>query len=149
MTTDVLKRAIWLAPMNSTQRRDILEQRQQASKVFEVIQANWEELGQHWAESGATAPPRGDDGLGRATASSMQQLKKCLTEALDRWSNPPDPADSPDFAVRRSRRFLQVERLAECLVGCSKALQSIAKNRNTIVDPDDTEREQLQALIAY
>ncbi|MBT2543283.1 patatin-like protein [Streptomyces sp. ISL-44] len=148
MTTDVLKRAIWLAPMNSTHRSDILEQRQQASKVFKEIQANWEELGQQWSAAGATAPTRGDDGLGRATASSMQQLKKWLIGELDKWSNPPN-AKTPDFAARRGQRFLQAERLAECLADCSKALHHIAENGNTIVDPDGIEKVRLQALTGY
>lgn len=150
MTADVLKRAIWLAPMNSAQRRDILEQRQQASKVFEEIQANWEELGQQWSGAGATVPARGDDGLGRATAGSMQQLKEWLIGELDTWSNPPEAAEKPrDFATRRRERSEQAERLAKCLADCSKALQRIATNGNTVVDPDGTEKVRLQALTGY
>jgi patatin-related protein len=145
MTVDVLKRAVWLAPTGSEQRRDIVDQRQQASAVFKEIQADWGELGDHWCSVGADLPARKEDKLGQAKGASVEQLQHKLREDLDTWGTPSNPG-AREIAAKRYDWAL---RLAGCLVACTDALREVAAMGNTVVDPDGSETKRLKALTDF
>ncbi|MGI5478689.1 patatin-like protein [Streptomyces lavendofoliae] len=145
MTVDVLKRAVWLAPTGSEQRRAIVDQRQQASTVFKEIQADWGELGDHWCRVGADLPDREEDELGQVTPASVEQLRHKLKEELDIWGKPPNPG-SREIAAER---YAWALRLAGCLDACTDALREVAEMGNTAVDPDGSETERLKALTDF
>jgi patatin-related protein len=145
MTVDVLKRAVWLAPTGSEQRRAIVDQRQRASAVFKDIQADWGELGDHWCRVGANLPDREEDELGQVTPASVEQLRHKLKEELDIWGTRPNPG-SREIAAER---YAWALRLAGCLDACTDALHEVAEMGNTAVDPDGSETGRLKALTDF
>ncbi|MCF3106165.1 patatin-like protein [Streptomyces roseoverticillatus] len=155
LTVDVLKRAVWLAPPGSPQRAAIVAERERASDMFKDIQADWSELEAHWSAAGAALPPCTYDTLGRATPDSLRALTAWLREALaDRDGSPEDrdgspEAGSPGFTARRERSYAQARDLAGCLENSAAALRDVARTGNTVVDPEGTERERLQALTGF
>ncbi|MEV4742304.1 patatin-like protein [Streptomyces sp. NPDC049555] len=146
ITVDVLRRAVWLAPASSPQRRAVIAARERASAVFEEIQADAELLEAHWSRTGAALPAAEYDDHGRATGAAVRRLEERLREALTRWDGSADPA-SAGFAARRLRRYGQATALAGCLEGCADALRDLAAGTvRSVVDPDGSESGQLKAL---
>ncbi|MDT0449634.1 patatin-like protein [Streptomyces hesseae] len=150
IVVDVLKRAVWLAPMGSRERHAVIEARRRASTVCEEIEADWRTLADHWTGAGADLPPGTHDGLGKATAPATRHLEDWLRRALTDWDGPPD-ADAEDYAARHARRYGQATALAESLLSCKDALSRIAGagSEESVVDPDGTGRTQLKALTDY
>jgi len=143
MAVDVLKRAVWLAPMNSSRRADIVAARARVSDVFRDVQADGRSLEDYWATASARLadpiPARATDALGRASNTSA--LRAWLRTALTAWDEQPG-----GVAERRSRQHCQAAALARHLADCADSLAEIVENGNSGLDPDGSERGRLQAL---
>ncbi|MGK5545889.1 patatin-like protein [Streptomyces sp. URMC 127] len=155
ITVDVLKRAVWLAPMGSPQRAAIVAERERASAVFKTVQADWRALEEHWSGAGAALPPCTYDRLGRPTADSLRALAAWLRRALaDRDGSPEPGATAPAGAppagrARRERWYAQARDLAGCLENSADVLRDVARTGNAVVDPGGTERARLEALTGF
>ncbi|MFF4226708.1 patatin-like protein [Streptomyces sp. L500] len=150
IVADVLKRAIWLAPMGSPERHAVIEARRRANTVFEEIEADWHELADHWTRAGADLPPATYDELGKATPAGTRRLEDRLRQALTDWDGPPDPG-AEGYGARHARRYAQAAALADALVSCGDALSRVSGSGDgeTVVDPDGTGRTHLKALTDY
>ncbi|MCC3773387.1 patatin-like protein [Streptomyces sp. UNOB3_S3] len=164
IVVDVLRRAVWLAPMGSPERRAIIEARRRANTVFEEIEEDWRTLAEHWTRAGAGLPPGAYDGLGKATAAATRRLEDWLHQALTDWDGPPDTG-AEDYAERHARRYGQATALADSLMSCDDALSRVAGAGTgaetgteagpgglageAVVDPVGTERTHLKALTDY
>ncbi|MFF4160280.1 patatin-like protein [Streptomyces sp. NPDC001678] len=164
IVVDVLRRAVWLAPMGSRERHAVIEARRRASTVCEEIEADWRTLADHWTGAGADLPPGTYDGLGKATAAATRRLDDWLHQALTERDGPPD-AGAEDYAAQHARRYGQATALADALLSCKDALSRIAgagagagagseagpgdPAEESVVDPDGTERTHLKALTDY
>ncbi|MFF7725543.1 patatin-like protein [Streptomyces sp. NPDC008001] len=151
MTLDVLKRAVWLAPMGSAQRARIVEARGSLRPVCEGIQADWDALEKYWltapVQSRIPMPARKEDAPGTADQRSIQSLRAWLRDVLkDR--NAAEAADG-GLDARRQRQSGQAMQLASCLHDCAEALRDIVRAENPALDQGNAERERLEALTGY
>jgi patatin-related protein len=141
---DVLKRAVWLAPMDSPERAAIVAARARISDVFQNIQTDWYSLETYWstaaADPTAPIPARATDALGRATNTA--ELTAWLRVTLTAW----DELSGGDGAERRRRQHEQAAQVALHLAECDGAIAAILERGNSVLDPDGIERDRLRAL---
>ncbi|WP_406447009.1 patatin-like protein [Streptomyces sp. NBC_01613] len=144
MAVDVLKRAVWLAPLESTGRAGIVTARARISDVFKDVKADGLNRETYWAAAAARLadpiPARATDALGRA--SNTAQLRGWLRTALSAW----DEQQPVGVAERRRRQYGQAADLARHLADCADSLGEIVGNGNATLDPDGSEQGRLQAL---
>ncbi|MFD4507045.1 patatin-like protein [Streptomyces sp. NPDC058457] len=144
IVVDMLKRAVWLARMNSPERQMIVAARGDVSDVFRDIQDTWSALDRHWATAPVapdlSIPVRVTDSLGRATNTG--ELRTWLTAVLTAW----DGAADGGTVGRRRQQNAQAERLARLLAACAGPIDAVLRDSNSVLDPDGTERARLRAL---
>jgi patatin-related protein len=160
MTVDVLKRAVWLAPMNSAWRQTIVDRRRDLRATLEAIRSDRRTLDHYWsaAPTGITPtedansehrippiPSREGDELGKATNSD--RLEVWLERVLDGWDRVPAPQEGP--AARRELLYEQALALAGHLQGCADAIAAVTAKPQTGTGAGPTEKERMQALSRY
>jgi patatin-related protein len=150
MTVDVLKRALWLAPLGSEARNAIVAARRDTSDTLRVIRADRRGLDRYWP----TAASGRVDGFAAIPARVSNQFGAALNEAelanwlgilLDRW-------EQQGHHAGRSRRTLlhqQALALACRLADMASCIADVAAHPNTAVDPDKLHADRLESLYAY
>jgi patatin-related protein len=169
MTADVLKRAVWLAPIESSWQREIVAARSKLSGTLATIRADRGLLNDYWSTaptSDPSIPERRDDlgGIGPATSAATEQLEKWLGRVLDNWDSQPSPEQGP--TGRRERLYQQALDTANALLSCASAIKAVASppdrahhagdaerealhRSQAAVDPEGVERNRLAALHQY
>jgi patatin-related protein len=148
MTVDVLKRAVWLAPANSTARQRIVRCRQDVGAMLDAIRADSGQLDEYWSTSPVGAdptPPRRAEALG--TATNTADLEEWLARILDGWDRAPAP--SSGTGGRREALYKQAIGLADKLHECADAINSVATSPQPAIDPEGLEGDRLKALYEY
>jgi patatin-related protein len=171
MTVDVLKRAVWLAPMSSGWQQAIVKTREDISHTLDNIRADRRSLDAYWstAPAGRTAagtiPSRLADALDSAT--NTDELERWLDKVLEGWELIP----APDMGAggRRQSLYTQALDLAEHLRSCADAIAVVSRadhrhsgakqlsdeqrqvlsRAQNAVDPEGLERQRLKALYDY
>jgi patatin-related protein len=145
---DVLRRAMWLAPLTPDgveDRRAVAEARGRVHATLQEVAADRSVLDRDWRSRGANAPDVPDRARGRdgdLTAAATADLDEWITRELAMWAATGPGRD-------RARLHAQAERLAAALHDCGDALASVAADGNRWLDPDDTERPRLEALVKH
>lgn len=147
MALDVLKRAVWLAPLDSGARTAIVEARRDVSETIGAIRDDRSGLDRYWstAATGAAGaiPPRVANQLG--TAANRVELAGWLGTVLDGWEHQGDQSG-------RSRRTLlhqQVLDLARRLAVAASDIADVVARPNTAVDADGIEARRLKSLLSF
>jgi patatin-related protein len=150
MTVDMLKRALWLAPMGSDARKAIVAARHEVSETLRVIRTDRRGLDQYWstAASGrvdgiAAIPPRVSNRLDAAL--NQAELANWLGILLNRW-------ERQGHHAGRSRRTVlhqQVLDLACQLADTASHIAYVVEHPNLTVDPDKLHTSRLASLYAY
>ncbi len=153
MAVDVLKRAVWLAPIGSTARAAVVECRKSLWEALASIREDRRTLDAYWRAAPAwnknPIPERG--GVPAAPADNTPDLERWLQEVLDDWDRASEPASDPAVALghRRERLYGQAKQLASSLLSCAPAIHDIVASGNPAIDPGGLEREQLARLHDY
>jgi patatin-related protein len=157
MTVDVLKRAVWLAPMQSAWRQAIVDRRGALRGALKAIRTDRRTLDHYWsaapagiapagvAASAGRIPPRQGDALGKATNTA--QLEVWLELILDGWDRMPALQQGP--TARRELLYNQALALAEQLQGCADAIAAVTAKPQTGNGADPADEQRLQALLRY
>ncbi|WP_326673401.1 patatin-like protein [Streptomyces canus] len=144
IAVDVLKRAVWLARMNSRERRSIVAARADISDVFQDVQGTWAMLERYWAaapvDPARPIPARTTDALGRAVNTG--ELRPWLTTTLTAW----DRAADGGISGRRRQQYEQAENIARHLAACAVRIADVLRNSNSVLDPNGTELARLRDL---
>jgi patatin-related protein len=143
MTVDVLKRAIWLAPLGEEVRERIKESRRAVHGTLVGIRADRRELNAYWTRAAQLDEPRMPkrDGAVSEPASSdnLSALDGWLDKVLEGWAP----------QTRQGRLYGQALALAEQLRVAAGALAEVSANPNRTIDPDGVEAARLRALTTY
>jgi patatin-related protein len=145
---DVLRRAMRLAPLTADgaeDRRAIAEARGRVHATMQEVAADRAVLDRDWRSRGATAPPVPAGGRGRdgdLTTAAADVLDQWIADQIAMW-------DAAGPGRDRARLHAQAEALAAALHDCGGALASVADRGNERLDPADTERPQLLALVGH
>jgi patatin-related protein len=146
MTVDVLKRAIWLAPLGGDARRRIRDRRRAVHDTLADIRTDRRELNAYWARVAQLdkprMPARGGAISEPASSHDLSALDRWIEEVLQGWEGP-----SPE--TRQERLYRQSLALAGQLLASAEALVEVSTTPNPTIDPDGLEAARLQALIAY
>lgn len=133
---DVLKRAVWLAPLDDVRRNTIVDQRTRTHEVLRDARAARQDLDAYWRS--CRLPARSDDPV--ATKKELAALRAGLTEFAFRWG----VAGEQSMGVILHGLAL---RLARCLVAAAPQVRSISADAGSRVDPGGEERQRLRALV--
>lgn len=133
---DVLKRAVWLAPLTDERRTTIVTQRAAAHEVLKRVRGDRADLDAYWRTT--TLPPR--SGQPVATKDELDRLKEDLGATATRWRT----VGQADMTATLKARALA---LAECLVAAGPVLRSISTTGHPVLDRGDAERNRLKALV--
>lgn len=145
MAIDILKRAMWLAPLTPDMRDHrtaIAAARKLVHDTLKEVAADRGMLDRDWRARGANAPEVPPGGRGRdgdLTTAATAILDRWITDELENW-------DASGPGRDRVRLYDQVQQLARTLQECRDALRSVARNPNERLDPSKSERQQLAAL---
>jgi patatin-related protein len=146
MTVDVLKRAIWLAPLGAPAREKIREQRAAVHDTLADIRTDRRELNAYWARAAQLdkprMPARGGAISEPASSDDLDALHRWIKDVLEGWEGP-----SP--GTGRERLYRQSLELANHLLASADALAEVCAAPNTTIDPDGLEAARLRALQAY
>jgi patatin-related protein len=150
MTVDVLKRALWLAPMGSRARTEIVAARRTTGDILHGIRAERKELERYWsmAATGRASripaiPARVPSDVG--VAVNQAELTTWLGVLLDGWEAQGQHAGD----TRRSMLCQQALALACRLVKTAEWIDFVVKRPNTAIDPDGLHADRLKSLHAY
>lgn len=138
LVIDVLKRAVWLAPLGGSDRRVIVEQRSRAHDVIADIRKGAASLDRFWVKEGERLPERGTTLA--ASPAKLDELRAHLGDAMHGWEDA-----TPG---QRARLYRQARGLANCLFEARSALSRVAA-RSSALDPNDEERRQLADLVTF
>ena len=133
---DVLKRAVWLAPLDDDRRATIVEQRRQVHHVLRAVRAAREELDAYWRT--CALPPRSDEPV--ATETELTALRTELTRFATAWG--PLGGGSMGPVLQGLAR-----QLAQCLVDAGTDMRSISTDVASRVDRDGGDRRRLGAMV--
>ena len=154
MVVDVLRRAIWLAGINTRAREDIVGCRKALRTTLVEIEVQRRALDAYWL---AAPQGSGADGLSSpmprrrgtdTSAANTAELIGWLTQVLDRWDNVPGPG------ARRAVLYGQAHDLARNLRAAAGAIGWVADAdgnapQQVALDPDGRQRDQLKSLHHY
>jgi hypothetical protein len=149
MAVDMLKRAVWLAPMGSSWQREIVEARKGLGVTLERIRADRRSLDAFWSTAPAgrltdagEMPARQGDALGAATNTA--DLEDWLSKVLAGW----DLIPAPDQGAGGRRQLLydQAVDIARHLQGCADAIAAVGGAPDHHGDPHRASEEQRQAI---
>jgi patatin-related protein len=135
---DVLKRAVWLAPLADVRRSTIVTQRASTHEALRRARHQRTILDAYWRTS--LLPPRSDATV--ATKGELTELRDRLTGFVTRWGT---TADGPMGGTLHN---LALE-LAQCLVAAGPAVHGISSVAHSDVDPSGEERRRLGALAQF
>lgn len=170
MAVDLLKRAVWLAPMDSAWQRAIVDTRAALAETLEKVRADRGRLDAFWstAPAGTTSagpiPPRQGDTLG--SAINRARLAQWLDQVLGDWDGIPAPDDGA--GSRKQWLYRRALEIAGHLLGCAGAIGAVAgasagagagrgdggqraelARGRAAVDPQGLEQDRLEALYTY
>jgi patatin-related protein len=137
LVLDVLKRAVWLAPLTDGDRATIVAQRGRTHEILRRLRHERAILDDYWR----TAPLPDRSGELTATPAELAALREALAKLAAAW----DTA-RPDDGMTTTLRQLAHD-LATCLLDAGVALRSIARGPRAAVDRDGSEQERLRALV--
>jgi patatin-related protein len=136
LTLDVLKRAVWLAPIGSRARVEIVAARSEAHEVLTEIREDRRRLDDYWREAGRKLPDRRE---GEAAAEEeLQHLRSWVLEVIEGWET--------TGGRRRVALHAQADHLASSLWSRKEALEAVVDVRSATVDPSGEEQERLRSL---
>lgn len=136
MALDILKRAMWLAPMDGDARQHLAESRRNVHAELDNVWALRARLDGFWRDRGRLLPPRSTKPI--ATRDELAELEVVLTTAVDDWeTQQPDP---------RAAMYGQALSLATCLFHAKAALAASVEQPSKL-DPEREETARLVALI--
>jgi hypothetical protein len=151
-TLDILRRAVWLAPIGSEARAQIVECRWDVHMTLKDIRGDQTALNDYW-----TAAPRGNPtdgtppiperaGPANGPATNRAALDTWLAGILHKWDEivPAPRADAPD---RRTLLYRHALSLAKYLRRRAPAIKAVCDHPNAELDPEEPER--LRALYTY
>ncbi len=141
LVLDVLKRAVWLAPLTEPERVKVVELRGRAHELLFEIERNRQALDDFWRDKGKDLPPRGT-GIA-ATPAELTTLRETLVRIVPGWEG----ASEPEQQERRRGLHRQALQLATLLFEGTRALQTVAFLPSTAVDPSGAEQQRLSALV--
>ena len=136
LTLDVLKRAVWLAPIGSEARVAIVAGRQEAHGVLSEIRQDRRLLDDYWRTAGSKLPDR-EEGEAAAEAD-FEELRTWMLAVLVGWE--------ATGGRRRAALHGQAHRLASSLWSRRKALEAVVEEQSATVDPGGEEHARLRAL---
>ena len=145
MTVDVLKRAIWLAPLGDPVRERIREAREAVHDTLADVRTDRRELNAYWSRAAQLDEPRMPRRAAvaeAATADNLAALDAWLAKVLEGW-------EGPEPGTRRERLYGQALALAAELQAAGGALAEVSATPNTTMDPDGLEVARLRALTSY
>jgi patatin-related protein len=146
MTVDVLKRAIWLAPLGDPVRERIREARAAVHGTLREIRVDRKELNAYWSKAAQQLEeprmPRRAAISEPATADNLAALDAWLAKIVEGW-------EGSQPGTRRERLYRQALALAAELHAAAGALTEVADTPNDLVDPESTEAPRLRALTTY
>ncbi len=136
LALDVLKRAVWLAPIGSEARVAIVAARSDAHAVLTEIREDRRLLDEYWRKAGRELPERHE---GEAAAEEdFDRLRSWMLQVLVGWE--------ATGGRRRAALHGQARHLASCLWSRRQALEAVVEARSASVDPGGEEHERLRAL---
>jgi len=133
---DVLKRAVWLAPLTDLSRSTIVTQRASTHETLRRARHAREALDAYWRT--CRLPARSANPV--ATQGELARLREQLTRFATQWGT---QAGRPMGVTLHG---LALE-LAQCLVAAGPAARSICSAAHSDVDPMGDERRRLRALV--
>jgi hypothetical protein len=156
MAADVLKRAVWLAPVRSGSRAEIAGHRKELSEKLQIIQRERRQLDAYWlsvpggAAAGIGPIPRREGGE-NSPATNTAALEEWLDRALAGWERLAAPEADPTVALRQRRQALygQALSLAKELKDSAATVGDVVKHPDKWVDPSGIECDELKALHDY
>lgn len=147
LVLDVLKRAVWLAPLADDRRTAIVGQRASAHRVLEDVRADREVLDAYWRAATLTD---GDPGVPERTGSpsdkaaspaELRSLRERLRGLAGSWNDAGRTEPMTSLLHRRA------EALAACLHDAGDVLHGIARGDRSAVDPGGDEQQRLRSLV--
>jgi patatin-related protein len=143
MTVDVLKRAIWLAPLGSQTRAQIRDCRAAIHDTLTEIRKDRRELNAYWTRAPQLDEPMLPEREGAVSepAGNLAALEAWLKSVLTGWEG--------SAGERRTKLHRQARALAERLFACADALAEVGATPNSRIDPTGEEAGRLQALQTY
>jgi patatin-related protein len=134
---DVLKRAVWLAPLTDDHRTTIVAQRARAHEILQQSRHERAALDAYWR---AARLPDRSDGLA-ATPAELARLRAALHELVAAWGTSGPQQDMP------ARLYQLARQLAQCLLDARGALSSICTGGRSAVDREGSEQDRLRPLV--
>ena len=162
LVIDVLKRAVWLAPLTDGRRTTIVAERARSHDVLQAARDDRTLLDAYWRDAQAPPPaerpegteaPPDDEPEVAATRAELRSLRKSL-EALaaawndaagDRKGGVPKPVGPHELMT--ARLYRRAFALAECLHDAGDVLYDIAHGDRSRVDRGGSEQERLRPLV--
>jgi patatin-related protein len=140
LVIDVLKRAVWLAPLSDEAsatpvddaRREIVAARAAAHDHLQAVREMQVTLDAFWAARNADLPARSSDPT--ASRAELAALRTALDKAVKAW-------------IGANRLGAHAAGLAACLYTAKDAVQQVAASEAANVDPAGTEKKRLQVLV--
>ena len=133
---DVLKRAVWLAPLTADDRATIVTHRASAHEILRGARRERATLDAYWR----AAPLPDRSGELTATPAELAALRAALKTLAAAWGTGPQ-------AGMTSRLRELAHELAQCLLNAGHALRSISTGGRSAVDHEGTEQDRLRALV--
>jgi patatin-related protein len=170
MAVDVLKRALWLAPLNSPSREAIVNARKTLKITLDKVCAGRRSLDDFWSSAptrkGKHIPTRGDavENLHTPTEDAATELMEWLNDLVAKWdqaleSEEQDQLVIPTMIDRRRALFKHALAIATCLHSCASDVAALtgqtrpadasSLEAEQAIDPEGLERDRLQALYKY
>lgn len=153
LVVDVLKRAVWLAPLTDARRAVIVDLRGRSHRILQELRGDRDTLDAYWRDAtlpdpvehlpsarGGRRPPDGDRRVA-AKPEELRALRERLRELVAGW----------DAVVPRggmtARLHERAVDLARCLLDAGDALRDIAAGDRAPVDHDGVEQGRLRVLV--
>jgi patatin-related protein len=140
LVLDVLKRAVWVAPLDDPHRDTIVEQRAWTHEVLGWVRQERVRLDAFWRGARKKLPDRSNDLA--ASQAEIVDLRAKLAALVATWGTAGEQAG---MASRLHGKALE---LARCLLNAAEALRAIASGRHSPVD-DGSEQQRLHSLVEY
>jgi patatin-related protein len=157
MTLDLLRRAVWLAPIGSEAKARIVGCRRAVHDTLQEIRADQVSLDDYWRAAPAGNPAYGTPpiperaGGTNQPAENPRDLDAWLGQILGGWERVAMAAAAAPAAgaadQRRTRQYGQALTLAGHLRQCADAISEVCDHPNMRLDPDEPGR--LLALYKY
>jgi patatin-related protein len=144
---DVLKRALWLAPLDqpdSSTRGDLIAARGQVHKVLGELRGVHAGLERFWRSLTLPGSPYPMPLPAADPKARAEQLDTWLDQVLPAW-------EGASLALDRDNRYRTALQFAGVLASkpVADALAEVASHPNPAIDPTDEERDSLQKLVTH